>query len=191
MIGNDIVDLELAQKKSNWRRRGFLEKVFSRKEQIMIAESSEPDILVWRLWSMKESAYKAQLRIQKSIKINPKSFDCQILSKKKGVVISGKNIYHTISEMNNDFVYTQARTTESDLGIFSRVIDMDQSHSQSDQLYKALISYVSTCTCHDQTDIQIVKNSLGIPELLQKGKKTHMLCSLSHHGRYGSYLTKI
>ena len=31
MIGNDIVDLSLAAIQSNWQRRGFLEKQFTKK----------------------------------------------------------------------------------------------------------------------------------------------------------------
>jgi len=190
MIGNDIVDLSLAKKQSNWRRRGFLEKVFSRDEQVMISGSSAPDTLVWRLWSMKESAYKAQVRIEKSIQINPKSFECQILSETQGLVKNGKNNYHTVSEVTKDFIHTRASSSESDVGVFSNVIHMDLCLLQSDQIYKALISFVASCRL-DLTDLELIRNSLGVPELFSKGNRTQVLCSLSHHGRYGSYLTKI
>ncbi|MCP4884512.1 MAG: 4-phosphopantetheinyl transferase family protein [Flavobacteriales bacterium] len=190
MIGNDIVDLRLAEKQSNWKRRGFLDKVFSREEQAVISSSSVPDTLVWRLWSMKESAYKARLRSQKSIQINPRSFNCQILSETEGLVKYGKNRYHTVSQITSDFIHTRASLSKSDLGIFSNVIHMDQCLLQSDQLYKVLISFVAGYRL-DLTDLELVKNSLGIPELFSKGKRTQVLCSLSHHGRYGSYLTKI
>jgi hypothetical protein len=33
MIGNDVVDLALAQKESNWKRKGFLNKLFTSVEQ--------------------------------------------------------------------------------------------------------------------------------------------------------------
>ena len=33
MIGNDIVDLNLAKTQSNWQRKGFLERQFTKKEQ--------------------------------------------------------------------------------------------------------------------------------------------------------------
>ena len=33
MIGNDIVDLNLAERQSNWQRPGFLEKQFTIQEQ--------------------------------------------------------------------------------------------------------------------------------------------------------------
>ncbi|MGB7841855.1 MAG: 4'-phosphopantetheinyl transferase superfamily protein, partial [Salinimicrobium sp.] len=71
MIGNDVVDLQLASRQSNWRRKGFLEKVFSAEEQQQIIASARPDRLVWLFWSMKEAAYKAhQRRLQLPRKIN-------------------------------------------------------------------------------------------------------------------------
>ena len=188
MIGNDIVDLKLAEKQSNWRRKGFLEKVFSANEQAMIFSALEPDLMVWKLWSMKESAYKARLRVQKRIKINPKDFDCQILNDQHGIVHCGTKMYHTRSEMNDDFVHTQARSKEIDTSLFSKVIDIDQRFLPSKKLYHALISFIAFHINCDNRDLLIEKNSLGIPELYKTGKKMLVLCSLSHHGRYGSYV---
>ena len=49
MIGNDIVDLDLAQKKSNWRRKGFLNKIFTLQEQSLIHNDFNPERMVWNL----------------------------------------------------------------------------------------------------------------------------------------------
>jgi phosphopantetheine--protein transferase-like protein len=188
MIGNDIVDLKLAEKQSNWRRKGFLEKVFSANEQTIIFEAEKPDLMVWRLWSMKESAYKARLRVQKQIQINPKDFDCHILKDRMGMVHCGNKMYHTRSEINDDFVHTQAFSREFDDSLFSKVIAIDQSRLGSKQLYNAAILSVVTGANPEKPYVVIRKNSLGIPELYKMGKKMLVLCSLSHHGRYGSYL---
>lgn len=188
MIGNDIVDLKLAKIQSNWRRKGFLEKVFSANEQAMIFDAAEPDLMVWRLWSMKESTYKARLRIKQRIEINPRDFDCHILNDQKGMVHCGNKMYHTRSEMNDDFVHTQACSKEFDDSLFSKVIDIDQYRLGSKQLYVAAISSVVTIANPEKREVHIRKNNLGIPELYRMGKKMDVLCSLSHHGRYGSYL---
>ena len=47
MIGNDIVDLALAQKESNWKRKGFLDKIFTLQEQLFINLSENQEIEVW------------------------------------------------------------------------------------------------------------------------------------------------
>jgi len=58
LIGNDIIDLSLAKTASNWQRKGFLEKQFTANEQQLILEAPNSFVMVWRLWSMKEAAYK-------------------------------------------------------------------------------------------------------------------------------------
>lgn len=188
MIGNDIVDLSLAKKQSNWRRKGFLEKVYSSNEQAMILKSSAPDILVWKLWSMKESAYKARLRVHKHIQLNPKAFECQFLAEDKGIVMCGGKMYHTVSQVNDNFVHTQAYAEQFDTTLFSKVIRVNQSRLHSKQLYNAMISSVAISMNCDESGVVIEKNSLGVPELYRMGQKIPQLCSLSHHGRYGSYV---
>ena len=188
MIGNDIVDLNLAKKQSNWKRKGFLEKVYSSNEQAMILASSAPDILVWRLWSMKESAYKARIRVHKCVQLNPKTFNCQILSEEKGIVKCKGEIYHTVSEINEDFVYTQAHEEKFDSILFSKVVSVNQNLLSSEQLYNAMISSAALRMDCEESDVVIKKNNLGIPELYRMEKKISQLCSLSHHGRYGSFV---
>ena len=63
MIGNDVIDLTLANQESNWKRKGFLQKLFSASEQQRILKSANPSQMVWILWSIKESVYKANLRM--------------------------------------------------------------------------------------------------------------------------------
>lgn len=58
MIGNDLVDLQLASKESNWQRKGYLQKVCTPEEQELILTSANPYRVFWTLWSMKESVYK-------------------------------------------------------------------------------------------------------------------------------------
>jgi len=188
MIGNDIVDLKLAEKQSNWRRRGFLEKVFSPDERGMIFNTAEPDLMVWKLWSMKESAYKARLRVQKRIQLNPKDFNCHMLTERMGMVNCANQIYHTTSEINEDYVHTEAFEGGINARLLSKVITINQSGLCSKPLYNAAISSVEISMNFDKNEVVIKKNSLGIPELYRMGKKMLVLCSLSHHGRYGSYL---
>lgn len=189
MIGNDIVDLRLAKVQSNWRRKRFLEKVFSSKEKAVILGSKKPDIVIWRLWSMKESAYKADLRIQKRIRINPRSFDCQILSENEGMVIRDKQEYKTFSQVNDNYIHTLAVKKEFSSKLFSKVIDLEQNQLSYLELYNRLTSTVSRMMGWEKDGTIIKKNYLGIPELYRFGKISSVLCSLSHHGRYGSYLT--
>ena len=63
MIGTDIIDIVEAKKTSNWERPRFLEKLFTSNEQQLIHNSENKFVMVWRLWSMKEAAYKLYIQL--------------------------------------------------------------------------------------------------------------------------------
>ena len=187
MIGNDIVDLSLAQVQSNWRRKRFLEKVYSRKEQAMILKSDEPDIMVWRLWSMKESAYKAQVRLDQLIRFNPLAYKCQILSQKQGKVVYKENNFFVISDIKDDYVHSQVCSEEFDINSISKVFDMKPYQLDSEKFHTIIIANLAQIMSWKPSKITIEKNALGIPEIYVSGQKTSVLCSISHHGQYAAY----
>ena len=57
MVGNDIVDLGLADINA-WKRKRFLDKVLTPSEQLLMLDSVDPGTFFWVLWSMKESAFQ-------------------------------------------------------------------------------------------------------------------------------------
>ncbi len=79
MIGNDVVDLQLAKTQSNWQRKGFLEKQFTEEEQQTILNSENPFLQVWLFWSMKEAAYKCYVQEHQKRFFAPKKFKCKIV----------------------------------------------------------------------------------------------------------------
>ena len=186
MIGNDIVDLNLAKIQSNWQRKGFLMKVFTNSEQELIRGASEPDQLVWRLWSMKESVYKATLKNYKKIRLNPVRFECRLLDEKNGEVRFNGFHCFTISEMNEDYVHSVAYQESAPFKLHYKVTGEQPLCGK--ELYQSVISYLTECFNWVPEGIFLQKNSLGIPEFYRFGKKIPVFCSLSHHGRYESYL---
>ena len=94
MIGNDIIDLSLAKTASNWQRKGFLEKQFTANEQQLVLEAPNSFVMVWRLWSMKEAAYKIYTQQHIVRFFAPKKFECKLRSAKEGVVcFKGQKFY--------------------------------------------------------------------------------------------------
>ena len=108
MIGNDIVDLALARKESNWKRIGFYDKIFTPKEQSFINLSENQEIEVWNLWSRKEAAYKIYNRQTQIRKYNPKQFECFDLNFEIGKVGFGNQVFYTKTEITTDYIYTIA-----------------------------------------------------------------------------------
>ena len=116
MIGNDLVDLLEASRQSNWRRPGFLEKVFSAAEQGAILAAEKPEELVWLFWSMKEAAYKIHSRITGERSFAPTALDCSLRStleqEASGKVLVDQQTYYTTSTLNADYIHTLAAQAE-------------------------------------------------------------------------------
>ncbi len=112
MIGIDLVDLHTAQLESNWRRKGYLDKVYTAEEQCRITTNPEPDKNVWLFWSMKEAAYKIWSRENNTRTYAPLSLACTLTHLTKnsatGLVICGKNQYITHSHLAAAYIYTLA-----------------------------------------------------------------------------------
>lgn len=159
MIGNDIVDLELAAAQSNWQRPGFLTKIFTDFEQQLIAGSQNPELTVWMLWSRKEAAYKIFNRQTNLRLYNPLDFECSPMALAAGFyygTVRCKNgQYFTKTEVTAAFVHTIATTNPDD---FAKVYSLEKE----DSITK--------------------KNS--IPYFFGSPEATPQPVSISHHGQF-------
>ena len=155
MIGNDVIDLAAARKESNWRRSGFLQKIFSDYEKAVITKYPDPEVMVWVLWSMKESAYKIYNRDTGIRAFIPHLLECTIDPKNtlSGSVIIKNQTYFTRTIIENEMIHTVA---VKDIKDFSRVSEVD---------------------CSD-----VIKDKSGLPfcNLFQPETPA----SVSHHGRF-------
>lgn len=123
MIGNDIVDLKLAHQESNWQRKGFLDKLFTANEQIQILSSSNPEVMVWNLWSRKEAAYKIYNRASEKRLFNPIWFESE-----DDIVRFGDIVYYTQTQVTSDFVYTIAATCTSNFDTIQHQTSRNEIH---------------------------------------------------------------
>ena len=112
MIGNDIVDLALARKESNWKRNRFLDKIFTKNEQLLIFNAENPEVMVWNLWSRKEAAYKIynrQTQIRAYIPLRLECFNLDIIDGiSYGKVLLKNSVYFTKTEITAQFIHTMA-----------------------------------------------------------------------------------
>lgn len=122
MIGNDIVDLVLARKESNWQRKGFLNKIFSYKEQLLIESASSPEIMVWNLWTRKEAAYKIYNRQTGKRGFFPLRLECNYVNDCSGSVSCDGFEYYTQTQIFNDFIYTIAVTKKQ---YFNKILKLN------------------------------------------------------------------
>jgi phosphopantetheinyl transferase (holo-ACP synthase) len=122
MIGNDIVDLALAKKESNWKRKGFVDKIFTPQEQLLIKSSVNQQIIIWNLWSRKEAAYKIYNRQTGIRKYNPIQFECFDLDLEIGKVVFENQVFYTKTEITSEYIYTIA---VSDIENFNKILTLD------------------------------------------------------------------
>ncbi|HMI08075.1 MAG TPA: 4'-phosphopantetheinyl transferase superfamily protein [Flavobacterium sp.] len=113
MIGNDVIDLALARKESNWKREGFLDKIFTAKERAIILEAENPESIVWNLWSRKEAAYKIYNRNTGKRGFFPLEIECTFETRETGSVNCKGLRCFTKTEIDNDSIRTVAVTEEA------------------------------------------------------------------------------
>ena len=188
MIGNDIVDLKIASVKSNWQRKGFLEKVFSIDEQDLILRSTNSFQMVWLLWSMKESAYKIHVQQYGGRFFAPKKFQCTLSSNVAGIVKIDENQYFTNSILNTNYIATTATLNDDNSQLIDNFhLKVNKYNYQHTTCYSKLKQIVSSKMSLPLQEFSIIKNSRGIPKLFFQGGEQPISFSISHHGNYGGY----
>ncbi|MGK4568272.1 4'-phosphopantetheinyl transferase family protein [Flavobacterium sp. 3HN19-14] len=175
MIGNDVIDLNLAAIESNWKRKGWIEKVFAPSEREIIDNSCDKNLAVWILWSMKESAYKIYNRNTKIRGYFPQKLVCSELIFEDEIIwgkVSFEDcIFYTKTTINKDFVHTIA---VSESNIFDK-LNVNFSNNYNSKIKAE----------------NIFKDNFGIPFLRNKRTREAEIVSISHHGKFCSYLSTI
>lgn len=184
MVGNDIVDLNVAFSNSRWRSARFVDKIFTSVEKKQIEGSADVFKTIWRLWSMKESAYKIYLQQHKSPFFDPKKIQTQILNKTEGVVTIQNYSYVTSTKCASSYMYTESKFHESE-SLFSKLF-VAQHKYNSEYCREQLISYFAHTYNKDPLSLQIKKNSLGVPKLFFKNELQNKSISITHHGGYAA-----
>jgi bacterioferritin-associated ferredoxin len=108
MIGNDLVDLHFASIESNWERKGFLDKLFTTSEKAQIRSSSDPFLLVWKYWTMKEAAYKIYSRMTGIRSFAPVKLCCTLCEHTYGIVRIDNLEFYTCTEITDTYIHTTA-----------------------------------------------------------------------------------
>ena len=180
MIGNDIVDLQLAKTQSNWQRKGFLEKQFTKKEQEIILNSEDSFLHVWLFWSLKEAAYKCYTQKIKKRFFAPKKFECTLTSENKGIVVFEENKFYTTTFFNPFYLHTIAKETQKETTFFSSIGSPKTVDSAIKQKLQEITGVLSE-------EITQRKSSVGAPLYYHKEKLLTNSCSISHHGNYGAF----
>ncbi|SJZ60010.1 4'-phosphopantetheinyl transferase superfamily protein [Chitinophaga eiseniae] len=157
MIGNDVVDLQLAAVESNWRRKGYLHKIFSPEEQLLIGQATDPDRMVWLLWSAKEAAYKIIHRDTRQRIYAPLQYRVQLSGADAGMVQYQDRQYPFRTVVTGSCLHTIA---------------------------VALADWWPQVVYCQQPGEELLKDEAGVPFIRDKAGGEVWPASVSHHGHY-------
>ena len=147
--------MALAKIESNWLRNGFLDKIFTQKEQLLIENATNRELMVWNLWTRKEAAYKIFNRETNICAYIPLQLECIFESDTKGTVICNGITYYTNTKISQDSIYTIAVAQ------------------------KEYLQQISTITL--ETKISKIN---GIPSITDSSTLVSNPVSITHHGRF-------
>lgn len=144
MLGNDIVDLSLAKVQSNWKRKGFLNKIFTAHEQLLIQSATKPDVMVWLFWSMKEAAYKIHNRRTGIRSFAPAGLACSVQSENgltSGIVTVDQDTYFTESNINKEYIHTIAIPHQDDTKVKVMIYQTPNLPDHYKETFPACVSH--------------------------------------------------
>lgn len=186
MIGNDVVDLKLAQQRPKRDLHRFLNKIFSNNEKVLIFQNENQELLIWLFWSMKEAAYKAhQRQFNLERRYNPLFFECSLSflgeNEAKGSVLAGNNKYATRSFFDFEKVYSIANFSKIENFIYEMLQD------SSEAMKSKFLQQVSEAENIPKQSLSIAYNEHRVPQLCHEAKNILIPFSFSHHGRFSGF----
>ncbi|GAA4323507.1 hypothetical protein GCM10023115_52290 [Pontixanthobacter gangjinensis] len=180
MIGNDIIDLKLARAENKAANSRYLAKAFTSGEIRRIGLDADPELTLWTLWAMKETAYKAhQRRYNLPRRINPKSFECSLHdSVQRGCVKVNTDLYQVCIERSLDYIHVFTSETSP----------QQKKYYAVHEARSEFLSELSIDLGLDREEISIIKNHLGMPSICLGLNKEKIPFSMSHHGDFSSFV---
>ncbi len=173
MLGNDVIDLNLAGRQSDWKRKNYLSKIFSFQEQALVFQAENPDLVVWLVWSMKEAAYKIVNRITGLRFYNPVAFQCSFkidrFSAIGKVSYKGEDFFCT-TEISGNFLHTVALQNNISFD------EVKVIYTENRPDYLEVFNYKNS-------SLRLNKNNVMLPEIHDLNTRAIYIASLSHHGR--------
>lgn len=137
MIGNDIVDLATAAAESNWKRKGYLEKIYTTTERFLIHAANDANVMVWLLWTMKEAVYKVAERNTKLKTFAPSALNCNNLilheNSAIGTIDYKSEIYYCNSSLTSDYIHTIAADNQK---LLNQICLKIEAYNEANQSYK-------------------------------------------------------
>lgn len=191
-VGNDIVDLSLIDTDRSKQAR-FYSKILADSELALYQSlvSALPfERYVWLCWTIKEAAYKYSKRLHPELLFSPPrtviegfAVDESSPSVLRGVCSNGLEMVHFRSIQTSYYIHTIVGCSEDFERIVADVFEVDVDNAPA-QTHARLLDYAKQHYPH--SEVGVVKDGDNIPSLVIDQQAYPV--SISHHGRYGSFV---
>lgn len=179
MIGNDIIDLELAFSENKSANQRYRNKAFTKSENRLIDLSKNPELTLWQIWAAKEAAYKLRQRtFQFEPKLNPLSFTCSYQNKNSIIVTTEQQQYFVSLKSGSSYIYAET-TTETGSKIFRKIFDKQSS-------YEGYLQLFSEENMIKRDHLRLIKDQYHIPSILNSISEEMIPVSITHHGKFSA-----
>jgi phosphopantetheinyl transferase len=154
---------------------------------LLISASADAFTTVWRLWSMKESAYKVYIQMGGERFFNPAMLECSLESLKNGQVKMNHTSFYTSTTINAQYIFSSATLNKSVPNTCVFQLANKNRKEQSNFIHKQVLKDVAVSHALNLAELQLHKSKTGVPSLYYQNKPLKTSLSISHHGNYAAY----
>lgn len=205
MTGNDIVAYSMLSHRAKDLDQKYLGKLFTSNEQTFILESPVPVIMVATFWAAKESAYKIYVKLTHHRYFRPLDFEVISIPDHLDPGNHARPFQLRISTPIEDhFVWVNylpelvhaviyPSLSSDSFTLITEVLSLphpDQA-TNSHFLKATILQKIAKEKGITLTDLSIVKDEWGVPNIFFSDHSHPFDLSISHDGKWGGYITMI
>ncbi len=211
LVGNDIIDLNLPAVANKADVARFVNRICSPEEEELLAAAQDQRLLLWYMWSAKESAYKVAKKYCCETVFSPQQFIVNRISSASNTAVSGWVAYKGMDipvcwQHRSTYIHCvgvwpdQTATFDEivvgieDLSSTKRVAKDQLSRQETESIHSLPSQRVrqlakQLLADHGLNDVEIIRHRVGSrwgPPRLWRDNQVVAECnlSLSHHGQF-------
>ncbi len=178
-----------------------MNRVFTPGERQKILESSDPDRMLWSLWTGKETAYKALRRYVPSVSPAPARYEVHLPDEgshgpESGTVDTPLGTLSVRFLITNDYIHCLGAATDKVIddviwNVRNIPLTCFSPHDESDFVREIAKRSIAGYVCEPPEAVGIFRpkgcEGLAPPEVRIAGSTSAVTLSMSHDGRYAAF----
>lgn len=193
MIGNDIIDLNELQRHPRSDQLRFRRKILAEPELDWLSSSGNAVLDIWKLWALKESAYKCYFQLTRRRFFSPRKFICQWETPagndpRRATVVTPIGWLQAEIDQTEDYIHALCSDEAERLAkakVQLVALPERDARAQSGILRREALTWIAQHQGHPAGELSW-DDAAGHPRVKRRGVLLPVSISLSHHGRWGA-----